>query len=752
MDKQIRLIGAFIAVILWNIIPSFPQSVTYVKADAHGLNDGSSWQNAYSDLSQALAKTAGGQIWVAKGVYLPSLDSGYRKPADRRDETFCIRTAVQLYGGFSGTEHAIIQRDIRKNTTVLSGDFNQDDIEDYRIHQLWLHPTRQDNACRVVNIVNAGTVTMDGFVVTGGNVNSTRSPDKRSNLELFQGGGIYVYAAGQGIFSNVTIRNCRLISNAAAQGAGGVRNFGRFGANSYLSLINCQFFNCQAAFAGGLGTSAQKAAVETIISNCTFTNNYALYCGGSISTVIEPKMKPGTNRSIIRNTIFWGNDANGCRPDVDDYNAETIVSYCDLESMYGGIGNFKMKPYFINPAGPDGHAGTTDDDFSILAFCPNEKRDSCIPPVLMTAFLIHGKPVQFGATSNQSAVIALQPEENTFGIAIALLGFSLSPENALEYRLDGLDQDWHTARQTDTASYKDLHGGTFQFRIRAAGTSAEKTLLIKITPYFWQTGWFRFLAFTILVIALILANVLYKNRRLRTKKIALEHARDLENFQRKAAESEMRALRAQMNPHFIFNSLNSINAYILRQGGYDASRYLTNFSHLMRQILDNSVHDSVSIERETEFLESYLKVEAVRFENNLNWDIQVDDQIDPFDTEIPSMVLQPFVENAIWHGLSNKPGGGWVHIRISKTSHVLSLVIEDNGIGRDQASQLRQTKTSAHESKGLKITAERLALYDEKYKMQSSLIITDLFDESGHAAGTRVEIKICPKESNSPQT
>lgn len=414
-----------------------------------------------------------------------------------------------------------------------------------------------------------------------------------------------------------------------------------------------------------------------------------------------------------------------------------------MEYPYGGVGNFKMKPFFHNPTGMDGVVGSPDDDFSILAFCPDDNRDSCLPPVIINSFLIRQKPIQFSTDLNKSAAVSLQSDENSFGLAVALVGFTFSTKKALEYRLDGFDNQWHFARQTDTILYNKLPGGEYLFRLKVSGSTAEKTLLIKIAPYFWQTTWFKILMPAIVLIVLVLIYALYQNRLLREKKILFERQKTLASLRQKTAESEMRALRAQMNPHFIFNSLNSINAYILRNEGKTANAYLTGFAQLMRQILDNSARETIPLETEIEFLQSYLRAESLRLENKLAWDIRVADSVDTFETEIPSMILQPYIENAVWHGIAHKPEGGNITVSIGRdTSGALLCTVEDNGVGRARARELRPLSGRPHESKGLKITEERLALYDQKHGTRSTVVTTDLFDDKGHAAGTRVEVRI----------
>ena len=165
----------------------------------------------------------------------------------------------------------------------------------------------------------------------------------------------------------------------------------------------------------------------------------------------------------------------------------------------------------------------------------------------------------------------------------------------------------------------------------------------------------------------------------------------------------------------------------------------------MRQILDNSARETIPLEQEIAFLESYLKTESLRLENKLTYHIRVADSVDTFETEIPSMILQPYVENAIWHGISPKPDGGQVLVSMERMPDgALLLSVEDNGVGREQGRALRAQRGGTHESKGLKITEERLALYDQKHKSKSVVKTMDLKDERGRPIGTRVEIRMAP--------
>ncbi|KQB98868.1 hypothetical protein AQF98_21250 [Pedobacter sp. Hv1] len=202
-------------------------------------------------------------------------------------------------------------------------------------------------------------------------------------------------------------------------------------------------------------------------------------------------------------------------------------------------------------------------------------------------------------------------------------------------------------------------------------------------------------------------------------------------------EAEMQTLRSQMNPHFIFNTLNSINSYIIQHKTEVASEYLTTFSKLMRNILDLSKHETVTLAKEISTLNLYMELEALRLEHQFDYSIVVDKNIAPEMIKVPPLVIQPFVENAIWHGLHNKKGNGHILIKITEQNESqLHITIEDNGIGRVASAALKKQQVN-HKSYGIEITINRLQLLDEN----NSVIINDLYEE-GKASGTSVEISI----------
>ncbi|WP_373517990.1 sensor histidine kinase, partial [Pricia sp.] len=216
------------------------------------------------------------------------------------------------------------------------------------------------------------------------------------------------------------------------------------------------------------------------------------------------------------------------------------------------------------------------------------------------------------------------------------------------------------------------------------------------------------------------------------------------NFKRQLTELEMKALQAQINPHFIFNCMNSINQMILDGDNQNASKYLTKFGKLIRMVLENAESTEVSLKDELTLLEAYIQLEALRFNGEIKHQINIKGDIDLENTYLPSMVLQPFVENAIWHGLMHKTkeGQGCITISVEKDrDQQLICQIEDNGVGREKSRELQQKSVWKSKSLGIKITEDRLKLVSKE--LQKQLIhITDLKDSLGQALGTRVEVNI----------
>ena len=219
------------------------------------------------------------------------------------------------------------------------------------------------------------------------------------------------------------------------------------------------------------------------------------------------------------------------------------------------------------------------------------------------------------------------------------------------------------------------------------------------------------------------------------------NARDkaLLDAQQKIGEFKLMALRAVMNPHFVFNVLNSIQFFIAKNDRLNAINYLSMFSKLVRGVLNHSVSNKIRLSDEIEMLKNYIQLEMTRFERKFNFILEIDPAIDQDGIEIPSLLIQPYVENAILHGLYNKTDAGTLTVRINEQHDVLVFEIQDDGIGREAAIKLRQRNFPSHKSMGIKVTEERLRLINEQHNV--SLTVEDLRDEHG-SSGTLVRIGI----------
>jgi len=205
---------------------------------------------------------------------------------------------------------------------------------------------------------------------------------------------------------------------------------------------------------------------------------------------------------------------------------------------------------------------------------------------------------------------------------------------------------------------------------------------------------------------------------------------------------KQKLFRSQMNPHFIFNSLTSIQNFILDEDAHIASKYLSRFSKLVRNILDSSVEDYVSLEEEIVTIENYLELQKIRFQDKFDYSIEVDEKINPENMNIPPMLAQPFIENSIEHGIKHKKSKGHISIRFKSKDGNIIFEVEDDGVGRAQAKEILYKQNREHKSLATAITHERLQVLNKKLKEKITLYIKDLIDTDNQPSGTLVQIEI----------
>ncbi|MFY0644098.1 MAG: histidine kinase [Bacteroidia bacterium] len=308
-----------------------------------------------------------------------------------------------------------------------------------------------------------------------------------------------------------------------------------------------------------------------------------------------------------------------------------------------------------------------------------------------------------------------------------------NPEGVIyKYKLLGYDQVWVESSHNNTAIYPRLSPGHYSFQVVAEDEFGQwliEPVLLKVyvKPPFWQMWWF------IVLVLLVIGAAIYSLFKFRTREIERSYKLQL-------VDSELSALRSQMNPHFIFNSLNSIQYFILQKQPKEAYTYLSKFASLMRKILQNSRLKYISIEDEVEWLELYLEMEKMRMDNTLEYEIDVSGVDDISQSFIPTMLIQPYVENSIIHGLLPKEEDRKISISFVKREKHVDCMVEDNGIGRDASKIMNERRRKKHNSAGMALTKTRLRILSEG-KGDFDVQIEDLH-ENGVASGTRVNIMI----------
>ena len=330
-------------------------------------------------------------------------------------------------------------------------------------------------------------------------------------------------------------------------------------------------------------------------------------------------------------------------------------------------------------------------------------------------------------------------------VTIDFTGIDLSHPNDIsyEYRLNGLEDEFLRSDDIGSISYPYLPHGEYNFEVYAISKSGVRSVspaLISFTilPPFYLTNWFLILVClaTIGVIALILI----WRRNIRRRKLDNERL----VYQSKILELEQQSLNSSMNRHFIFNALNSIQYYINRQDKLAANKYLSNFAKLIRKNLDSSQENLTLLSNELERINLYLSLEHMRFQDKFDYEVTIDPSINPEQVKLPSMLLQPFLENSIWHGILPNDKRGKLKINVVRnTDSSIKIIIDDNGIGVKQSLSMKNGKHNSHDSKGVSLTNDRIILYQklthENFKIKGPF---ELLDDGDRVLGTRVEVYI----------
>jgi sensor histidine kinase YesM len=331
---------------------------------------------------------------------------------------------------------------------------------------------------------------------------------------------------------------------------------------------------------------------------------------------------------------------------------------------------------------------------------------------------------------------------NNAKISFSYLNSDLIAGNQFFYRykMEGLDTGWSNPTGNHPVAY-NLRPGIYTFYMQASYNEANwidfpHPVSIVVEAPFWQRWWFY-----VLIAVFTIGTTIVVVRAAQSSK---EQKRKLEELNRLMNESRLMAIRSQMNPHFIFNSLNAIQETIVMQDFDTAYQYLSKFSKLLRQVLNNSEVNFIPLKDEIEVNQLYLELESLRFKRSFSYNLHVEDNIDTDSTKFPSLLLQPFIENAIWHGLMHKQGEKKLDISFALQNDHLECIIEDNGIGRKRSAEIKKNKLGSQyfESKGTKLSGQRIELLNETGHTRATIQIEDLLNKDGVAAGTKVILKI----------
>jgi ligand-binding sensor domain-containing protein len=526
----------------------------------------------------------------------------------------------------------------------------------------------------------------------GGNNIRNLIPAKNGNFFIATSKGLYLYHKETSLITSVLIaRNGRKLHITSV--------LERPNRDLFIGTINQGLYLKKADGSIQNFTSENGLANNNVYSIQSTTTNDAIWISTN-SGVSKMNLKDNSFKSYDINDGLQGNE----------FNEKTSAISNDGRILFGGVGGFS---YFL-PS--DINDDTTNCQVTIKSFSA------------------------FNKSFDPNEPIYLSYDQNYVNIEYVALDFNLSGNNRFMYQVDGLNEEWTDAGNRRFASFAQLAPGSYTFKVKASNSdgifsSKVASITFFIAKPFWTRWWFRI--GMILIFAGLITIIIYW----RVNSVINEEQEKLK-ISGMVGELELKALRAQMNPHFIFNSLNSIQDFVLNHQGMEAAKYLSKFARLVRMILDNSEFTFISISQKIEFLRLYIELESLRMDNGFEFHLSIDRSVN-IDDQIPTMVIQPYVENAIWHGLQYKKSHRVLKLHLTmEDEDFVVCEIEDNGIGREAAMQIKKQKGKTHNSKAMRITDERIEILRNLYGFGPSVEIQDLKDEDGIPKGTKVILKL----------
>ncbi|RYD56106.1 MAG: hypothetical protein EOP56_14335 [Sphingobacteriales bacterium] len=332
-----------------------------------------------------------------------------------------------------------------------------------------------------------------------------------------------------------------------------------------------------------------------------------------------------------------------------------------------------------------------------------------------------------------------KPDQNSLTFSFTSVNLHRASRTRYEYALVGYS-DKKIITSTNYVTFNNLPPGEYVLKVRSTANQIftnepYATFSFEISIPFWNTWWFRTIMVAIAVAAIYFIYRSRLNRQMKKQQKELE-------VHRQITETKILAFQARMNPHFIFNSLNSIQYFITNNDKLATLNYLSKFARLLRQILDNTAGSRITLEKEIEMLRSYIEMEELRFEHKFEYELLIDENISVSEIKIPGMVIQPFVENAILHGLLHKTETGLLRIHFKTNGRQVICTVEDNGVGRSHSRALNEKKITQHKSHGTAIAINRLQLHNDKDRGLNNNVIFEDMVQNGSALGTKVIIYI----------
>jgi hypothetical protein len=458
-------------------------------------------------------------------------------------------------------------------------------------------------------------------------------------------------------------------------------------------------------------------------------------CGNSVSWILYDGLK-----------YLWAGTNTGLnRIDLEDLLARGVcrINFFDQEEGYTAVSSRNAVLDHQGVLWTGGKEGLVRLNPANLYLARSEK-----PVIFLADLEINGKQYyhpHYGADSSRehpAGNFTLSNIENRLNFTFNIYNYRNPEKDLFRYKLEGFEQRWSNWTHSRNAFYTNLKPGSYNLCIQSKNVNTGIEAAALEIPFRiigpWYFRWYSILVF--LAVILVPITIISRSRIRQIREVEKEKAA----ISAKIADLELQALQAQMNPHFIFNAINAIQAYILDNKVDEALLYLSDFAKIVRASLENVNRRTITLEEELDFINSYLNLEKMRFPDKVRWQINLGSQVEPKQLIIPPMVLQPYVENAVRHGIRHKKEGGLLVVKIEiLDDNRLHYILEDNGIGRLKSSVLnfRFKLGDTRNEHSTLITEKRIQLLNPKDGQNLYYVkITDLGDETGKATGTRVDI------------